>query len=190
MYFSERLAADGLVFHKPCFRCTHCKGILKLGSYAALDGKYYCKPHFKQLFASKGNYNEGFGKQKLTNEWAEKSSPSSSPGQSRRGQSAQSSSASTSAPVSSPSANRFITPSSTTTAKPSVQSPTQSTPSTQSPVAKPTVQSPTQSQVASPQGKSRRGGPLPTPPVKATTIVAPTPEGEQVSNHEEVRESL
>lgn len=33
-------------------------------------GKLYCKPHFKQLFASKGNYNEGFGKAKLTHEWA------------------------------------------------------------------------------------------------------------------------
>jgi hypothetical protein len=35
-------------------------------------GKLYCKPHFKQLFASKGNYNEGFGKAKLTHEWAAK----------------------------------------------------------------------------------------------------------------------
>jgi len=33
--------------------------MLKLGNYAALEGKFYCKPHFKQLFALKGNYNEG-----------------------------------------------------------------------------------------------------------------------------------
>jgi len=72
VYFSERLAADGIIFHKSCFKCIHCKSILKLGSYAALNGSYYCKPHFKQLFASKGNYNEGFGKEKLTHEWAKR----------------------------------------------------------------------------------------------------------------------
>ena len=35
-------------------------------------GKYYCKPHFKQLFKEKGNYSEGFGGKKLTHEWAER----------------------------------------------------------------------------------------------------------------------
>ena len=45
----------------------------KRGSHTnRTPGKLYCKPHFKQLFASKGNYNEGFGKQKLTHEWAAK----------------------------------------------------------------------------------------------------------------------
>jgi hypothetical protein len=34
--------------------------MLKLGNYAAISGRYYCKPHFKQLFALKGNYTEGF----------------------------------------------------------------------------------------------------------------------------------
>jgi len=29
-----------------------------------MDGKFWCKPHFKQLFASKGNYDEPFGKEK------------------------------------------------------------------------------------------------------------------------------
>jgi hypothetical protein len=31
-----------------------------LGKFAALEGKFYCKPHFKQLFALKGNYHTGF----------------------------------------------------------------------------------------------------------------------------------
>jgi hypothetical protein len=31
-----------------------------LGNYAALNGVFYCKPHFKQLFAVKGNYTDGF----------------------------------------------------------------------------------------------------------------------------------
>jgi len=46
--------------------------MLSLGNYAALEGKTYCKPHFKQLFLSSGNYNEGFGQKKLTHQWEEK----------------------------------------------------------------------------------------------------------------------
>lgn len=56
--------ADDRVFHKQCLRCTHCKSQLKLGNYASLDGQVFCKPHFKQLFKTKGNYSEGFGKLK------------------------------------------------------------------------------------------------------------------------------
>jgi chemotaxis protein histidine kinase CheA len=61
VYPTEKVAADGQVFHKACFRCTHCKNVLKLGSFASMGGVFYCKPHFKQLFATKGNYSEGFG---------------------------------------------------------------------------------------------------------------------------------
>ena len=64
VYPAERLGVDGAVFHKSCFRCKHCNGQLKLGSYASMEGIFYCKPHFKQLFAQKGNYSEGFGKLK------------------------------------------------------------------------------------------------------------------------------
>ncbi len=32
-------------------------------------GQYFCKPHFKQLFKAKGNYSEGFGKQKHSAKW-------------------------------------------------------------------------------------------------------------------------
>lgn len=32
-----------------------------LGNYASLHGNVYCKPHFSQLFKTKGNYDEGFG---------------------------------------------------------------------------------------------------------------------------------
>lgn len=42
-----------------------------MGSYASMNGVTYCKPHFKQLFAVKGNYDEGFGKEKHTAKWAE-----------------------------------------------------------------------------------------------------------------------
>jgi len=74
VYVTERIVAGDSVFHKGCFRCAHCKNTIRLGNYAALDGKYYCKPHFKQLFALKGNYNEGFGTAKHSTKWLNKDS--------------------------------------------------------------------------------------------------------------------
>ena len=44
----------------------------RLGNYAALQGQIYCKPHFKQLFKVKGNYDEGFGRQQHKKHWEEK----------------------------------------------------------------------------------------------------------------------
>jgi len=70
VYQTERISADEKVFHKSCIKCSHCNCVLKLGNYASLQGKMYCKPHFKQLFSSKGNYNEGFGEEKITSKWA------------------------------------------------------------------------------------------------------------------------
>ncbi|XP_070532593.1 uncharacterized abhydrolase domain-containing protein DDB_G0269086-like isoform X3 [Ptychodera flava] len=60
VYEMEKLVADKLIFHKPCFRCTECKMTLRVGSYSAINGKIYCKPHFTQLFKLKGNYKDGF----------------------------------------------------------------------------------------------------------------------------------
>ncbi|KAI8901096.1 hypothetical protein BC833DRAFT_578929 [Globomyces pollinis-pini] len=60
VYPMDKLSADDKVFHKSCFRCGHCNKTISLGNYAALNGVYYCKPHFKQLFAVKGNYSDGF----------------------------------------------------------------------------------------------------------------------------------
>ncbi|XP_073324226.1 LIM domain and actin-binding protein 1-like isoform X2 [Pagrus major] len=61
VYPLERLVALQHVYHKGCFRCVHCGTNLSLGNYASLHGNVYCKPHFSQLFKSKGNYDEGFG---------------------------------------------------------------------------------------------------------------------------------
>jgi len=71
VYAAERISVDGSVFHNSsqCFACSVCKNKLKPGNCASMDGVFYCKPHFKQLFALKGNYNEGFGKEKLVKEW-------------------------------------------------------------------------------------------------------------------------
>ncbi|GLD72774.1 LIM domain and actin-binding protein 1-like isoform X3 [Lates japonicus] len=61
VYPLERLVAHQHVYHKSCFRCVHCNTKLSLGNYASLHGNIYCKPHFSQLFKTKGNYDEGFG---------------------------------------------------------------------------------------------------------------------------------
>lgn len=43
-----------------------------LGTYACLHGNIYCKPHFNQLFKSKGNYDEGFGHKPHKELWVSK----------------------------------------------------------------------------------------------------------------------
>jgi len=72
VYPMEKLEVDGLVFHKSCLKCETCKRTLSLGTYAALQGKYYCKPHLKQLFKLKGNYDEGFGREQRKTGWIKK----------------------------------------------------------------------------------------------------------------------
>uniref|UniRef100_A0A493U007 LIM zinc-binding domain-containing protein n=1 Tax=Anas platyrhynchos platyrhynchos TaxID=8840 RepID=A0A493U007_ANAPP len=72
VYPMERLVADKQHFHKSCFRCHHCSSQLSLGNYASLHGQVYCKPHFKQLFKSKGNYDEGFGHKQHKELWNSK----------------------------------------------------------------------------------------------------------------------
>ena len=68
-YAAEKLEADGKVYHKTCFKCDQCKKTLKTGNYASLQGKIFCKPHFKQLFKLKGNYDEGFGAEQHKYKW-------------------------------------------------------------------------------------------------------------------------
>ena len=70
VYPQERFVNEKDIFHKSCFRCAHCNKVLGIGNFAALNGKYYCKPHFQQLFKSKGNYDEGFGTEQHKKKWA------------------------------------------------------------------------------------------------------------------------
>lgn len=81
VYPSERLSVEGKIFHKPCFKCAECKSTLRAGSYAAIEGVYYCKPHYAQKFKLKGNYSEGFGLEKPTAKWSGKAdaSPAAAP---------------------------------------------------------------------------------------------------------------
>uniref|UniRef100_A0A8C3RRH3 LIM zinc-binding domain-containing protein n=1 Tax=Chelydra serpentina TaxID=8475 RepID=A0A8C3RRH3_CHESE len=77
VYPMECLVVDKQIFHKSCFRCHHCGSKLSLGNYASLHGQAYCKPHFKQLFKSKGNYDEGFGHKQHKELWSSKDQTSS-----------------------------------------------------------------------------------------------------------------
>ncbi|EPS67160.1 hypothetical protein M569_07616, partial [Genlisea aurea] len=56
VYFAEMVSADGVSYHKTCFKCSHCNGRLALSSYSSVDGKLFCKPHFEQLFKETGSF--------------------------------------------------------------------------------------------------------------------------------------
>lgn len=56
-----------------------CFPLHSLGTYASLHGSIYCKPHFNQLFKSKGNYDEGFGHKPHKELWAGKAENEESP---------------------------------------------------------------------------------------------------------------
>ncbi|KAF7662064.1 hypothetical protein LDENG_00247470 [Lucifuga dentata] len=50
VYMVERVCAEGLYFHRECFRCHTCSSALRQGAHAfdSEQGKLYCKLHFSQ----------------------------------------------------------------------------------------------------------------------------------------------
>lgn len=60
VYFVDLLTADGITYHKSCFKCSHCKGTLVMSNYSSMDGTLYCKTHFEQLFKESGNFSKNF----------------------------------------------------------------------------------------------------------------------------------
>ncbi|XP_035483430.1 F-actin-monooxygenase mical2b isoform X5 [Scophthalmus maximus] len=50
VYMVERVCADGLYFHRECFRCSTCSSALRQGAHAFDSelGKLFCKLHFDQ----------------------------------------------------------------------------------------------------------------------------------------------
>ncbi|XP_072045841.1 uncharacterized protein [Amphiura filiformis] len=52
VYVMERLSAEGLFFHRECFRCQHCNCMLRLGNYSfaagesGKPGRFFCRPHY------------------------------------------------------------------------------------------------------------------------------------------------
>jgi hypothetical protein len=57
VYELEMLRACDKVYHKGCFRCKKCDGVISLKGFAMIDGDPYCKPHYLEIFKSKGNYS-------------------------------------------------------------------------------------------------------------------------------------
>ncbi|PIA49500.1 hypothetical protein AQUCO_01300358v1 [Aquilegia coerulea] len=60
VYVVDLLSADGIPYHKSCFKCSHCKGTLVMSNYSSMDGVLYCKPHFEQLFKETGSFTKNF----------------------------------------------------------------------------------------------------------------------------------
>ncbi|KAJ3452332.1 enolase-phosphatase e1 [Anaeramoeba flamelloides] len=57
VYAMEKLSCENKVFHKRCLRCKQCNKLLSTGNYKYIEGKFYCGPHFKQIFLSIGHYS-------------------------------------------------------------------------------------------------------------------------------------
>lgn len=49
----EQTKAEGLVWHKNCFRCVQCSKQLSVDNYQSHESTLYCKAHFKELFLPK-----------------------------------------------------------------------------------------------------------------------------------------
>ncbi|KAK0182403.1 hypothetical protein PV327_000546 [Microctonus hyperodae] len=49
----EQTKAEGLIWHKNCFRCVQCSKQLSVDNYQSHECTLYCKAHFKELFQPK-----------------------------------------------------------------------------------------------------------------------------------------
>ncbi|CAL9228179.1 unnamed protein product [Arabidopsis halleri] len=45
----EQVSANGTLYHKSCFKCTHGGCTISPSNYIAHEGKLYCKHHHIQL---------------------------------------------------------------------------------------------------------------------------------------------
>ncbi|XP_070538994.1 F-actin-monooxygenase Mical-like isoform X2 [Ptychodera flava] len=62
VYVMERLSAEGLFFHRGCFKCHYCQTTLRIGNYAyhlppnenKQESRFFCRPHFKYSKLSDG----------------------------------------------------------------------------------------------------------------------------------------
>ncbi|XP_052064526.1 uncharacterized protein LOC127704472 isoform X4 [Mytilus californianus] len=69
VYAVEKLEMNKHIYHRACFKCSHCKCVLTAKTFSMNEGVIFCTNHFKQLFARKGNYDEGFGRQQYKKKW-------------------------------------------------------------------------------------------------------------------------
>ncbi|XP_076241819.1 uncharacterized protein LOC143183907 isoform X2 [Calliopsis andreniformis] len=79
VYPLEKVETNNKIFHKQCFRCLQCNCVLRMDTFTLNNGKLYCIPHFKQLFITRGNYDEGFGVDPHKNKWTTSTSTPTSP---------------------------------------------------------------------------------------------------------------
>eukprot|EP00050_Salpingoeca_kvevrii_P022717 m.131067 g.131067 ORF g.131067 m.131067 type:complete len:647 (+) comp9803_c0_seq1:592-2532(+) len=52
VYPAEFVGAADKAFHQSCFRCETCKKPLQSNNYSQLDDRYYCPPHYEQMYKS------------------------------------------------------------------------------------------------------------------------------------------
>ncbi|KAI4328766.1 hypothetical protein L6164_021098 [Bauhinia variegata] len=60
VYVVDMMSLEGVPYHKNCFKCSHCNGVLTMSTYSSMDGVLYCKTHFEQLFKESGNFSKNF----------------------------------------------------------------------------------------------------------------------------------
>ncbi|XP_042495395.1 LIM domain-containing protein WLIM1-like [Macadamia integrifolia] len=58
VYPLEKVAVDGVSYHRACFKCSHGGCVISPSNYVAHDHKLYCKHHHSQLFKEKGNFSQ------------------------------------------------------------------------------------------------------------------------------------
>uniref|UniRef100_A0A2N9G663 LIM zinc-binding domain-containing protein n=1 Tax=Fagus sylvatica TaxID=28930 RepID=A0A2N9G663_FAGSY len=71
VYPIEKVAVDGVSYHKSCFRCTHGGCVISPSNYVAHEHRLYCKHHHTQLFKQKGNFSQ-LGRNELVKVVADK----------------------------------------------------------------------------------------------------------------------
>jgi hypothetical protein len=58
VYPTERISANERIFHKTCFRCKKCNGVLNVRNFTFLNDEIMCKPHYIEKFKVAGRYND------------------------------------------------------------------------------------------------------------------------------------
>jgi len=58
VYRNDRLDLGKVILHEQCFRCLKCGLKLTNSNFATYGDALLCKPHYHQLFQTKGNYSE------------------------------------------------------------------------------------------------------------------------------------
>ncbi|XP_069132281.1 xin actin-binding repeat-containing protein 2-like isoform X4 [Argopecten irradians] len=69
VYALEKVEVNKSLYHKACVRCSHCNAVVTSKNMSVNEGVIFCTPHFKQLFARRGNYDEGFGRKQYKKNW-------------------------------------------------------------------------------------------------------------------------